>query len=180
LKSVSYRLDNITHITTAVRDIHPGEELTISYIDGHLPRHERQSRLRDWGFECTCPHCSLPAAEVAASDMRMERIRIIEDELGDMISGEEEVDTSLGEELVQLYDEERFWMYIGPALGRAALVHAVAGNEMEAVEYARRAAEALAREKGPTHAETLSMRVLKERPREHWAWASGKKGGGRG
>ncbi|KAK1829921.1 SET domain-containing protein 5 [Podospora conica] len=178
--NVNYRIDNITHITTAVRDIRPGEELTVSYIDGHLPRHERQSRLRDWGFECTCPHCSFSPAEVAVSDMRMERIRVIEDELLAMVSGKEEADPDLGDELVRLYDEERFWTYIGPALGRAALVHALAGNEMETIEYARRAAEALTREKGAQHPETLSMRLLKERTREHWAWQKGKQGRGRG
>lgn len=104
---------------------------------------------------------------------------MIEDELADMLSGKEDVDTSLGEELVRLYDEERFWTYIGPALGRAAVLHAMVGDEMEAVEYARRATEALAREKGPTHAETRTMRMLKERPREHWAWRRGKRGGER-
>lgn len=34
-------MDNITNISFAVKDIHPGEELTISYIDGHLSRKER-------------------------------------------------------------------------------------------------------------------------------------------
>ncbi|XP_011625872.1 histone-lysine N-methyltransferase ATXR2 isoform X3 [Amborella trichopoda] len=44
-------------IIVAVRDIHTGEEITISYIDEDLPYEERQAALADYGFKCTCPKC---------------------------------------------------------------------------------------------------------------------------
>eukprot|EP00607_Mallomonas_marina_P001276 CAMPEP_0182435428 /NCGR_PEP_ID=MMETSP1167-20130531/75679_1 /TAXON_ID=2988 /ORGANISM="Mallomonas Sp, Strain CCMP3275" /LENGTH=299 /DNA_ID=CAMNT_0024626473 /DNA_START=441 /DNA_END=1337 /DNA_ORIENTATION=+ len=42
---------------TAVRDIHPGEELLQSYIDQSQPLINRKYALRDYGFECTCIKC---------------------------------------------------------------------------------------------------------------------------
>ncbi|KLU91351.1 hypothetical protein MAPG_09872 [Magnaporthiopsis poae ATCC 64411] len=47
--STTYRLSNLTHTTTAVRDIQPGEEISISYIDVLHPRDKRQAWLREWG-----------------------------------------------------------------------------------------------------------------------------------
>lgn len=164
-------MENITHLSVAVRDIHPGEELTISYIDGHLPRHERQKRLADWGFTCTCPHCSLSPAEVEASNHRMERIYKIEADLEEMVSTGN-IDPTLGDELVQLYEEEKFETYIGQAFTRAALLHSLVGNETMAIKYAGMAYEAMAREYGERHKDTQAMKTLHERPTEHWSWAA--------
>ncbi|CAK9315588.1 unnamed protein product [Citrullus colocynthis] len=41
----------------ALRPIHPGEEVTISYIDEDLPFNQRRALLADYGFECRCPKC---------------------------------------------------------------------------------------------------------------------------
>ena len=41
----------------ALRDIDPGEEITISYVDAELPLEERTDGLRDYGFECDCDRC---------------------------------------------------------------------------------------------------------------------------
>ncbi|ORY23564.1 hypothetical protein BCR39DRAFT_348737, partial [Naematelia encephala] len=42
----------------ARRNIHPGDELTISYVDTASPRTQRRSELREsYGFWCTCPRC---------------------------------------------------------------------------------------------------------------------------
>lgn len=51
----------------ALRQIQPGEELTISYIEERdennelLPISERQRLLRDYGFECRCSQCVVEA-----------------------------------------------------------------------------------------------------------------------
>ncbi|EGG02004.1 uncharacterized protein MELLADRAFT_66658 [Melampsora larici-populina 98AG31] len=55
----------------AIRDISPGEELTISYRDMKLPRLERQQELEDYGFNCTCSLCSLPDLPARLSDDRI-------------------------------------------------------------------------------------------------------------
>lgn len=41
----------------ALKPIHKGEEVTISYIDEELPFEERQALLADYGFKCRCPKC---------------------------------------------------------------------------------------------------------------------------
>lgn len=173
--NIHYRMDNITYISIAVRDIQPGEELTISYIDGHMSREERQNRLSDWGFKCTCPHCSMSKEDVEASDKRMDRIYSIEDDLEKQVSAGVIIDPNMGDELVRLYEEEKFDSYIGQALTRAALVHSLLGNEEKATGYAKRAHEALAREHGEWNKDARAMKQLAGDPTKHWSWQALKK-----
>ena len=43
---------------TAVKEIRAGDQLTISYIDEHLPLEKRQELLRKfYGFNCRCDFC---------------------------------------------------------------------------------------------------------------------------
>lgn len=64
--SVHYRIENMTVVTVAARDIHPGEELSVSYVDVFLKSKERKERIREWGFECACALCQAPRNETAA------------------------------------------------------------------------------------------------------------------
>ena len=41
----------------AIRDIKPGEELCISYIEEKAPREKRQEELLHYGFSCACTKC---------------------------------------------------------------------------------------------------------------------------
>ena len=42
----------------ARRTIHPGEELTITYVNYNMPRSDRRAMLRElYGFWCNCPRC---------------------------------------------------------------------------------------------------------------------------
>ena len=43
----------------ALKDIAPGEELTISYIETDESYEERQASLANYGFQCTCPKCEM-------------------------------------------------------------------------------------------------------------------------
>ncbi|KAK0613173.1 hypothetical protein B0T14DRAFT_384451, partial [Immersiella caudata] len=59
----------------AMKNIEPGEEITLSYTDFGLSYNERQRNLKaKWGFDCDCSICSLPPAEIAESDARRDRI----------------------------------------------------------------------------------------------------------
>ena len=42
---------------TSLRDVEPGDELSISYIEEGLEKEERQEKLRDYGFVCKCKLC---------------------------------------------------------------------------------------------------------------------------
>ena len=63
--------DNLqVELVHAVRDIGKGEELTLSYSVGG-PSTARQRQLREYfGFDGACELCSLPPAELKASDER--------------------------------------------------------------------------------------------------------------
>ena len=46
----------------ARRTIHPGEELTLPYVNFHLDREDRRMMLRElYGFWCSCPKCQREA-----------------------------------------------------------------------------------------------------------------------
>ncbi|KAL2138647.1 hypothetical protein VTI28DRAFT_6462 [Corynascus sepedonium] len=206
--NVHYRISNFTHTTIAVRDIPAGEELTVSYIYGMVPRAERLEQLREWGFTCTCPQCTLSDRESGASDNRIRQIKMLEDEIESLMSAAasnrrrrrqrgsgaegggstENEDVALrpemGSKLIELYLEERLDAYLTPAYTRAALLYSMFGHEERARNYAREAVGALEREKGPRAGDLPSMRRLAENPRSHWSWgvmvASGEAGGARG
>ncbi|GLC67842.1 hypothetical protein PLESTF_000613200 [Pleodorina starrii] len=57
---------NRTVTVLAQRDIHAGEEITLSYIDVSLPYKDRQADLRDYGFVCRCQRCVADAAAARA------------------------------------------------------------------------------------------------------------------
>lgn len=56
-------------VILALREVSPGEEVTISYVDAEAPLEERVEALRDYGFECTCEKCN---AEHLAAELLLE------------------------------------------------------------------------------------------------------------
>ncbi|KAI1659501.1 SET domain-containing protein [Daldinia decipiens] len=172
--NIHYRISNMTHITVAARDIEPGQELSISYIELMLPREERRSRLRSWGFECACSHCSMSDEEVAASDARIYRIEELETALENF--NQTIVTAETGAQLAELYERERLDVYLGRVYTRAALNFALFGEEKKAQKYALAAVEAVERELGPNAADAKAMRILAENPKEHWTWGKRRRG----
>lgn len=53
-----FRASSGADFVYALRDIQPGEEIEISYLDLTMPRARRQHRATGWSFECRCPACS--------------------------------------------------------------------------------------------------------------------------
>ncbi|KAI2603566.1 SET domain-containing protein [Hypoxylon fragiforme] len=180
--SVHYRIANTTHTTVAARAIAPGEELSISYIALLLPRAERRSRLRRWGFSCTCAQCLLshspsPLSTASDSDSRVAEILALEAALE--VFNETVVTADTGARLVELYQLERLDVYLGQAYTRAALNYALFGEEEKARVYAGMAVEALEREDGGEGADARAMRGLVEDPRGHWTWGRRRRGRGK-
>lgn len=163
----------MTHITTAVRDIEAGEELTLSYIDVTLPTRHRQARLKAlWNFSCTCKQCKLSPAEAEASDVRLKRIKALEYNLDHPAKSFPAGDLAAeaGTELVGLYEQERLDVYVGYAYRRAALNFALFGDEPNAKRFARRALGALQRQGGAGQKDLENMRGLLADPKAHWSW----------
>ncbi len=170
--SIHYRHNNITHTSVAVRDIQPGEELSISYIDVSIPRAARRKRLRDWGFDCSCSQCRMSDADAAASDANLERIKQLEADLDNFTEMHVTADT--GAELVELYETERLHIYLAPAYTRAAINYALFGQVRMSQQYAAAAADAASREYGPDATDVRPMKLLAEDPRKHWSWGKSR------
>ncbi|KAL2752243.1 hypothetical protein ACRALDRAFT_1066285 [Sodiomyces alcalophilus JCM 7366] len=159
---------DLVHHTTVVRDVAPGEELTISYLDSLAPRAERQLRARGaWGFECTCAQCSLAEDAAGASDRRLAEMAELERRLSDVKS---DVTLDTVERYVMLFAEESLEANLAGAYTTAALNYNLLGKSELAVKYARLAIEAGMMENGPAAADVEAMRVLARDPKRHFTW----------
>lgn len=179
--NAAYYVDQSTlmHITTAVRPIEAGEEITITYLDPLAPRVDRQERAQShWGFACTCPHCSAPADEVTESDKRLKELKWIEGQLQDLRNTSNDVSVGLITYLLKLYEDERLHCRIANAYILAALNFNVLGFDQRAVKYASLAIDALKIEKGDGSSQLETMEELKRDPKGHPTFKGmGKKGG---
>ncbi|KAI5925236.1 hypothetical protein F4810DRAFT_708622 [Camillea tinctor] len=161
--------DNLTYHTHAIRDIKPGEELTVSYLDPFEPRSARQERTRhSLGFSCSCSQCSASQKEIDASDARLRSIKRIEAELGDFNS--KLASPALIEKLVALYEKERLEFKISGAYTLAALNYNLFGQAEPAQKYAKLAVEAGRLENGPDALDVREMQDLCDDPKTHWTW----------
>lgn len=179
--NAAYYVDQSTlmHITTAVRPIEAGEEITITYLDPLAPRADRQERAQShWGFACTCPHCSALADEVTESDKRLKELKWIEGQLQDLRNTSNDVSVGLITYLLKLYEDERLHCRIANAYILAALNFNVLGFDQRAVKYASLAIDALKIEKGDGSSQLEAMEELKRDPKGHPTFKGrGKKGG---
>ncbi|KAK0732120.1 hypothetical protein B0H67DRAFT_566710 [Lasiosphaeris hirsuta] len=169
--NVAFRVagGGLVHTTTVVRDVAPGEELAISYLDSFESRERRRQRAKmAWGFECACSQCSLGEEAVRRSDARLEEIRRVEGVLGDFQSTG--VDAALLRKLVKLYRDERLDAGVAGAYTLVALSYNMLGDARLAVKYAKLAREAVIIERGPEAGDAEAMRELAEAPKEHFTW----------
>lgn len=193
--SVAFHLDfGLVHRTHAARGgaaIQPGEELSISYVDSFRAREVRQARTkRNWGFECACSQCTLPAALANASDHRLWRIYEVENSLAmDSQSvaalkkagrkggkGTENASRDLDavELLLSLYEQERLLDSHGSSAYNVAALNYSAFQRRElAIKYALLALEAYIIENGARSEGAADMVALLGEPEQHWSW--GKK-----
>ncbi|KAI1108870.1 hypothetical protein F5Y14DRAFT_434446 [Nemania sp. NC0429] len=160
---------NLTHYTHAVRDIKPGEELTISYVDPLEARSVRQERTRNsFGFSCGCSHCSLLKNESDASDSRLLIISRIANELSDFSS--KTSSPAMIEEYVSLYRKERLEYKIAEAYTLAALNYNLFGKAEMAKKYALLAVDAGLLESDSDAVGVQQMKMIADDPKVHWSW----------
>ncbi len=167
--NVAFHIDqNLNHVTTVVRDVSDGEELTISYLDPFEPRALRQERAQfAWGFACSCSQCSLPDHRSAKSDDRLRRIADIRSKLSDQKAP---VTQGMIQNALNLYKEERLESKIAGIYTLAALNYNMLGNDKQATKHAKLAIEALSIEYGPGSPDEDSMKILAQKPKEHFTW----------
>lgn len=164
-----YLSERLIHTTTAVRDVDPGEELTITYLDSFEPRATRQQRaLHAWGFQCTCAQCTLRDNLAAKSDRRLEEIGRIQAQLEDVQGAG--VTSVLIRRYIKLFRDDSLDFAIAGAYTLAALNYNMLGDEKMAVKYAGLALEAGGIEYGPTSSDVRQMQALLRDPRGHFSW----------
>jgi hypothetical protein len=173
LDSVVYYIDpELVHHTHAIKDILPGDELTINYVDPYRARTVRQDRtVRSWGFKCTCPQCSLSDYDAGLSDQRLVELWRIENILEDFQS--ENSTPEMVERMLHLYEEEHLDAEAARAHMLAAVNYNLFGNEEKAVEHAMIAVETGELRYGIHAGDVKSMRELMKDHKGHWSWNKG-------
>ncbi|KAJ4376394.1 hypothetical protein N0V83_001677 [Neocucurbitaria cava] len=173
----------MTHYVHALRDILPGEEITITYIDNEQPRAKRMKKLeRNWGFRCSCSSCTAHPALTAESDSRLHQIAALLDMLNDWTPASSATPEAV-ELLVTLYEQERLHANLATAYKHAAEVYSSFGRKFEAIRYARLSTELSMLDKGFADEDVREMRNMSKNPEMSWSWnkrvgLSGKSGCG--
>ncbi|KAK7924446.1 hypothetical protein PG985_006500 [Apiospora marii] len=167
--------DTVSNKVYAVRDIMPGEEITVSYIDGFQTTEARRERLHEhWGFDCGCPACTAEPHLEAESDARIEQILQLWSELDDYsaaaATSAKAPSPEKAELLVELYRLERLEGRLQEAYYRAAVEYLGVGKIAPAMRYARLCIDSGLKFKGPGKPFITSMEDLLRDPKGHKYW----------
>ncbi|KAB8240515.1 hypothetical protein BDV35DRAFT_118881 [Aspergillus flavus] len=105
--------ENIGELTVhALRDIDPGQEITISYLTSTSEFAERQRHLEEkFKFKCKCELCSLPVVKRELSDKRLTNIQGIDRFIGAaFLDGVDPVAVlNILRMMFDLFEEEDIW-----------------------------------------------------------------------
>lgn len=179
--------ENIGRLTIhALRDIEPGNEITISYLASTSEYAERQRFLKEkFKFECKCELCSLPRGQRKHSDSRLKNIQAIDKSIGAFFWGdlESEMALHLLYTMFSLFDKEGIWdASIARAYKDAYDIAIEIGDESRAQIFAERAYDArclIEEDDSPVTvkmkraAEELSVQTLQGMNKaefENWLW----------
>ncbi|PLW14490.1 hypothetical protein PCANC_05567 [Puccinia coronata f. sp. avenae] len=170
--NVAYRFNNETLQVEmrALREIAPGEELTISYIKLVDSRAERQKSLyHSYGFHCGCSQCSISDAESRASDLRLDQIVQLWNEVSDWDTHPPPT-PAMAEKLIELFKEERMDVVMEEPYTMASLVFNSWGLTHEARKYASLGVSYGAYIHDKTWLDTSSHLPLIQDPENHWSY----------
>ncbi|KAI7921488.1 hypothetical protein M9X92_005379 [Pyricularia oryzae] len=149
---------DLTMDVGAMRDIMPGEEITISYIPLGLPSSHRAGQIRAWGFACTCQLCSTPA-ERHLSDQYRERLGGLR---GRLMHAHEELAAAevhaIAEEMMDVVEMEGVMPQLGAYCETVAQVLLAKGDGRGALRYLRMSLDAWLLYGGEDHAHVPNVR----------------------
>ncbi|CBX99105.1 hypothetical protein LEMA_P083440.1 [Plenodomus lingam JN3] len=164
-------------IVFASRKIKKGEEFFVSYIPLLLTRDERQRRLRQYGFECTCDVCAQDQVALQVSDGRRVELREtflnLESNLSmnppHSKSGKRQAreKAEAGHRLIELVQEEGLTDYYAKAYRIAAIHYARIEDWENAAIWSNKGYE-LRFIEDPKSNSTLEMRHLTSMFLESW------------
>lgn len=130
---------SLTMSAMSLRDIEPGEEITISYAEfGTMYGQRQHSLLHNWGFRCTCALCTAPPEELLASDRRRERIGYIRQEIVELVHDRQfEKAISLSKEMIDLVLKEELVAHLAEHYEVLARLYYAARDRANTEKYAR-------------------------------------------
>lgn len=160
---------HITQYIHTSRDIAPGEEITVSYIDPFASHAVRQQHLSSFGFSCTCRKCT----NAAASDRRLGQINELQRVLNDWNTRDATPQKAV--ELIKLSEVEGLEAFLDVAYGHAALSFSSVGDEKNTKKYAEMAREKSWQRYGPSSPDMDMWDELVQKPMSHWSWMWRKK-----
>ena len=159
----------------ATRDIAAGEEITIPYDRGGPSAERRAHLLEFFGFDCNCRVCSLPPAELQASDKRRLMIQNLDEAIGDPFRMQNRPEESLRDchSLLQILKQELDGCpgILAARMYYDALQVAIAhGDQARASVFADRAHKFRVLGEGEDSPEARTMHNLARKPSKHRAF----------
>lgn len=162
--------ETMSHYVHAIRDILPGEEITITYIDNEQERETRMARLKkNWGFTCACSACTAHPSLTNESDARLRTIGVLTMVLDDW-SAESQIVPEVAELIISLFQQERLDASLATAYKHAAEVYSSFGKRWEAMKYATLSFELSMLDKGFRHEDVREMGKMASQPELTWSW----------
>ncbi|KAI0592925.1 hypothetical protein F4775DRAFT_598985 [Biscogniauxia sp. FL1348] len=126
----------------AYRDIDEGEELTASYTPLNLLSDQRESLIREWGFNCTCSLCA-SREERDTSDRRRTDIQSLLKELEEPRFRHHTAISERVDKILDLCEKEGLRAQVGDFYAIVADVYSARGDVESAEKYGRMAVEEL-------------------------------------
>ncbi|GIK06676.1 SET domain-containing protein 5 [Aspergillus viridinutans] len=153
-----------------IRDISPGEELTISYIDPTVTHKERQEAISFWGFNCSCHTCTMSPEAIEQSDERIQRINRYKKLLNDWSTPQNNATPEMARTLVDLYTKENLWCHIADGYRLAAHAYNAVRDRGNALRMANLAFGYGLQAWRYMGRKMIDMLDLMTSPEEHWTW----------
>ncbi|KAF2838647.1 SET domain-containing protein [Patellaria atrata CBS 101060] len=172
----AYRFDDTTlkHEVFAIRDIKPGEEITVTYVPPEMPSDMRNSLLRNqWNFDCTCSLCAAQDFTLATSDTRLRTIQEYASDLAS-VSNDPELFLEKVERILELYELEDIIAPKARYLELAAYACSQLGLEAATKKYAKKAYDMWDVIAGKDSWEKKGMGALLRDPKAHPSWKYGQ------
>jgi hypothetical protein len=171
-----FNSETLSHHVHAVREIRPGEEITISYLTPYLQTHQREHKIQSqWGFKCSCNLCTAPKHMQDISDHRLSLIPALEEELNNL-KPSRTATPSTAELLVTLFESEGLIAAAADAYMYASLEYAYIEDKRNAQIWAAKAVEGMALSMGKEHEYYVAMWDMLLDPEKQDAWGFVKNG----
>lgn len=126
----------------ALREIQPGEEISISYGRVDLKHAERQDLYqKGWDFTCTCSLCTADPYAIMGSDQRRTRFAWLRKQLSSLTSETFDAQQVIAweKEVLEISEKEGFEMLIAEDLERMAYVYHGLEKKDQTIMWAKRA-----------------------------------------